>query len=134
MVPELDRLPQGQCAAPGGQGRPGRQHVRGPGHGAGPGDLGHLGGDARELCGLARAGDGAGVAAADGADGRVTTELADALANRLMFACGACWIDVCCVPPETPRMIPRVKPSAIGTARATAKRAALRLRWRLLGR
>jgi hypothetical protein len=58
-------------------------------------------------------------ASAGTADGR-----ADALANRLVFASGACWIDVCCVPPETPRMIPRVRPSAIGTASGTARRAA----------
>ncbi|HEY1675403.1 MAG TPA: hypothetical protein VGG50_21995 [Streptosporangiaceae bacterium] len=56
--------------------------------------------------------------------GGIAAGRAVARASGEVFACGACWIDVCCVPPETPRMIPRVKPSAIGTASGTAKRAA----------
>jgi hypothetical protein len=81
--------------------------------------------------------DGQGAAAAD----------AGALAGALAFATGAAWLPlaagagalalaaaeaqpradcaiVVVLPPETARMIPRVRPSAIGMARGTAMRTA----------
>ena len=36
----------------------------------------------------------------------------------------ACWIVVCCVPPERASMTPSVRPSAIGMASGIARRAA----------
>ena len=63
-----------------------------------------------------------GDALADAGLGETLTDgLADGIADDVP---AACWMAVCCGPPEKASMTPSVRPSAIGIASGTAQRAA----------
>src|SRR6266566_2466948 len=70
---------------------------------------------------LAAAAGAAGAVAVAAADGAA---IAEALPEGLAEAPRADWSMCVVLPPETARMIPRVRPNAIGMARGTAIRAA----------